>query len=98
MPEEDLSLVRTGERVALKLNPYPTRLFHGSVTRAGSHVREEGKERFAIAEVQIEDPGGLLKTGMQGKAKVSTIRVALITALVRGPARYLWNRLWPILP
>jgi RND family efflux transporter MFP subunit len=98
VPEEDVSLVRQGQRVALKLNPYPTRLFHGTVTRPGSYVREGEKERFLVAEVQIEDHAGLLKTGMQGKAKISTKRIPLIAAILRDPVRWLWNKVWPILP
>jgi GAF domain-containing protein/biotin carboxyl carrier protein len=98
IPEADASLIRPGERVALKLNPFPTRLFHGTVNRPGSHVREEGDERFVIAEIGVEDGAGLLKTGMLGKAKVSTIKVSLIRAMVRKPARFLWKKLWPLLP
>ena len=59
VPEADASLIRAGEAVALKLNPYPTRLFHGKVTRPGSHVRQEGEDRFVIAEVRVESPVGL---------------------------------------
>jgi RND family efflux transporter MFP subunit len=98
VPEEDVSLVRAGQRVVLKLNPYPTRLFHGTVTRPGSHIREDGKDHYLVGEVRIEDPSGLLKTGMQGKAKISTERVPLIAAILREPVRYVWDRLWPLLP
>jgi RND family efflux transporter MFP subunit len=97
VPEADASLIRAGEGVALKLNPYPTRLFRGKVMRPGSHVRQEGEERFVIAEVRVDSPAGL-KTGMLGKAKVSTIKVPLITAIFRKPVRYVWKRIWPILP
>jgi RND family efflux transporter MFP subunit len=98
VPETEASLIRAGEKVALKLNPYPTRTFRGTLTRPGTHVREEGTERFVIAEVQIENASGLLKTGMMGKAKVSTDRVPVITAIFRKPVRYVWGRLWPLLP
>ena len=97
VPEGDAALIRQGERVALKLNPYPTRLFHGVVTRPGSHVHQEGEERFVIAEVRVDSPAGL-KTGMLGQAKVSTTRVPLITAIFRKPIRWVWRRIWPILP
>ncbi|HEV8610145.1 MAG TPA: GAF domain-containing protein [Thermoanaerobaculia bacterium] len=98
VPEADVSLVQPGERVAVKLNPYPTRIFHGTVRRPGSHVREEGKDRFIVAEVQLEGGGPLLKTGMMGKAKISTVKVRLLTAILRRPARWFWSRLWPLLP
>ena len=75
VPENDATLVQPGEPVAIKLNPYPTRLFRGTVMRPGTHVRQEDKDRFIVAEVRIENADGLLKTGMQGQAKVSTVRV-----------------------
>ena len=96
--EPDAALLRTGEPVAIKLNTYPTRTFSGSVSRVGAFVREEGKERFVIAEVRIENPDGLLKTGMLGAAKVSDGRHSILTAIFRKPARWVWNKLWPILP
>jgi hypothetical protein len=98
VPENDANLVRPDEPVAIKLNTYPTRLFHGTVTRPGTHVRQEDKDRFIVAEVRIENADGLLKTGMQGQAKVSTIRVPLIAAIFRGPVRWAWNKIWPLLP
>jgi RND family efflux transporter MFP subunit len=98
VPEEDSSLIQKGERVTLKLNPYPTRTFRGVLERPGSHVRVEGEERFVVAEVKVESDGEQLKTGMQGKAKVSTVRVPIAVALFRKPTRYVWNKLWPVLP
>jgi len=96
--EADAALLQTGEPVALKLNTYPTRTFRGSVSRVGSFVREEGKERFVIAEVRVENPDGLLKTGMLGAAKISDGRHSILKAIFRKPSRWLWNKLWPILP
>jgi len=98
VPENDSSLIRAEEAVTLKLNPFPTRIFRGVLKRPGTHVREDEKDRFVVAEVQVESPPGLLKTGMQGKAKVSTVRVPIAVAIFRKPARYLWNKLWPLLP
>jgi RND family efflux transporter MFP subunit len=98
VPESEASLIRVGQPVSLKLDSYPTRLFRGKLTLPGTHVREEGKERFIVTEVQVENPGGLLKTGMQGKAKISTRTAPLAVAIFRKPARYLWAKLWPILP
>jgi RND family efflux transporter MFP subunit len=96
--ERDAGLLTTGEPVAVKLNPFPTRLFRGTVSRVSSFVREEGKDRFVIAEVRVENPEGLLKTGMLGKAKISDGRRPLLIAMLRKPARWVWAKIWPILP
>jgi multidrug efflux pump subunit AcrA (membrane-fusion protein) len=98
VPESEVVLVRPGDPVSVKLNSYPTRLFRGSLTRVGSHVREDGKQRFVISEVTIDNAAGSLKTGMLGRAKVSTEPVRLIQAIFRKPARYLWSKVWPLLP
>ncbi len=98
VPEVEAGRLRVGERVAFKLNPYPTRTFHGVITRVGTHVRDDGKDRFLVCEARAENPGGFLKTGMLGKAKVSTGNVPVATWIFRKPFRYVWNRVWPMLP
>jgi RND family efflux transporter MFP subunit len=97
VPESEVSRVAAGESVSLKVNAYPTRIFHGSVTRLGAEVRQEGEERFLVAEAKIES-GRDLRAGMLGKAKVSAGRRQLITLMLRGPIRFIWARLWPLLP
>lgn len=98
VPETDIPLVRANQRVQLKLNPYPTRIFRGTVTRVGARVREEEKKRFVIAEVRLEGPSGELKTGMMGRAKIATVKRPVIAALFRTPVRYFWAKVWPLLP
>jgi RND family efflux transporter MFP subunit len=98
VPEGDISLVKRGQRVSLKMNPYPTHTFAGTVARLGARVREEGEDRFLIAEVRAENPDGVLKTGMLGTGKVWAGRRSIATLLVRRPARWLWRKIWPLLP
>ncbi len=98
VPESDAALVEKGQKTALKFNPYPGRLFRGSVDRVAARIRQEGEERFLIAEVAIANPDGLLKTGMLGTGKVSLGTRRVVTALFRRPTRYLWNKIWPLLP
>ncbi len=98
IPERDATLLAEGQNVAVKMNAYPTRTFRGSVSRLGAVVREEGEERFVIAETRVENLGGFLKPGMLGTAKVSTGRRPTILALLRRPARWAASKLWPLLP
>ncbi len=98
VPESDVALVKLGQKTALKFNPYPGRLFHGAVQRVAARIRQEGEERFLIAEVAIPNADGVLKTGMLGTGKVSVGRRQVVTALFRRPVRYLWNKIWPLLP
>ncbi len=98
IPERDATLLADGQDVTLKMNAYPTRTFRGRVSRLGAAVREEGEERFLIAETRVENPSGLLKPGMLGTGKISTGRRPLLVALFRRPARWAATKLWPLLP
>ncbi len=98
VPESEALLLRPGQKAVLKFNAYPGRTFQGAVQRVAPRVREEGGDRFLIAEASIPNPGGLIKTGMLGRGKISTGTRPVIVALFRKPVRYLWTKLWPLLP
>jgi RND family efflux transporter MFP subunit len=98
VPEADASLIQTGQTAELKWNPYPTRTFRGRVDRVGARVREEGGDRFVIAEVHLENADAALKTGMVGRGKIRAGSRKIVTLLLRKPARWLYSKLWPLLP
>ncbi len=98
VPESDAGLVKAGQKTTLKFNSYPGSLFRGEVARVAPRIREEGDQRFVIAEVAVSNPDGRLKTGMLGNGKVSVGTRRVITALFRKPLRYLWSKIWPLLP
>jgi RND family efflux transporter MFP subunit len=98
VPEGEASLLKPGETLWLKINSYPTKTWKGTVTRVGAAVHQEGEERFVLAESRVANGDGLLKTGMVGRAKVSVGRHSLGVAMLRGPARWAWTKLWPLLP
>ena len=70
----------------------------GEVGRVGAELRQEGEESFVIAEARVPNEDGALKAGMLGTAKVSAGTRRLGTALLRKPLRYLWLKIWPLLP
>jgi len=98
VPEGDAALLRIGASVALKMNPFPTRVFRGELQRIGAELRQEGEESFVIAEARVENAEGALKAGMLGQGKVSAGARPLGFALFRRPLRYLWLKIWPLLP
>jgi RND family efflux transporter MFP subunit len=98
VPEAEAALVQAGQPVALKMNPFPTRVFRGKVERVGAELRQEGEESFVIAEARVENPSEALRAGMLGSGKVATTTRPLGYALFRKPLRYLWLKLWPLLP
>ena len=98
VPEAEAALVKAGEPVALKMNPFPTRVFRGEVRRVGAELRQEGEESFVIAEARVPNEDGALKAGMLGTAKVSAGTRRLGAILFRKPLRYFWMKIWPLLP
>jgi len=98
IPEKDAALLAPGEAVRLKLNSYPTRVFHGSVSRVAPEIHEDSGQRFVVAESRVSNPDGLIRPGMLGKGKIATQKTDLARAIFRKPLRSLWSRIWPILP
>ena len=98
VPEGDIALVKPGQPATFKLNPFPTRTFGGVVTRLGARLREQGDDRFLVAEVRMDSGGQEIRSGMLGVGKISAGRRSIAYLLLRKPARYLWSKIWPLLP
>ena len=60
-PGKRLLLIRAEEEVTPQAESLPDADFPGVLKRPGTHVREDEKDRFVVAEVQVESPPGLLK-------------------------------------
>lgn len=73
--EQDLALVRPGQRAAITVNAYPERRFEGRVTFVYPTVNPQ--TRTALARVEIANPGGLLKPEMYASVELA--------AAARGP-------------
>jgi RND family efflux transporter MFP subunit len=98
VPEADIGQIKPGERATFKLNSFPTRTFRGVVTRLGARLREQGEERYLVAEVLMEGGGEEIRPGMLGVGKIHAGRRSIATLLLRKPARWLWSKIWPLLP
>jgi multidrug efflux pump subunit AcrA (membrane-fusion protein) len=98
VPEADAAKLQPGQHADVKLNPFPTRTFKGDVTRVGARVRQEGEERFVIAEVRVPNAEGLLRTGMLGRGKIRVGTRSVAALILRKPARWIYGKLWPLLP
>ena len=88
VPEGDIALVKLGQPATFKLNPFPTRTFGGVVTRLGARLREQGDDRFLVAEVRMDGGGEEIRPGMLGVGKISAGRRSIAYLLLRKPARY----------
>jgi RND family efflux transporter MFP subunit len=105
VPETDLSLVREGKNVELKLNAFPTATFEGTVERIGSKTLAEAGEQYFLVRAIFENPGGRAKDGMVGRARIRAGGGFLVSGwypvgyvLLRSPFRWLWQKIWGWLP
>lgn len=96
--EGEISYLKNGQKIALKLNSYPTAKFRGTVKHLGAELRGKDLRKYYIVEAEIENPEELLKSGMVGKAKIETGYHSIGYVLIRTPFRFLWKKFWVWLP
>jgi len=103
--ETDAPLMRTGERVALKVNAYPLETYPGTIERLGTQTTAAEGDLYFTARAVFENTQGRLKEDMAGRAKVDAkggwgggrwYPVGYV--LLRPPARWLWRKVWTWLP
>jgi RND family efflux transporter MFP subunit len=92
--ERDVALLQSGEKAAVKLEGFPTRTFGGELTVVSPKGELQGDERVFIARVSIPNRDGLIRAGMQGRAKIFTAWRPAGEVLFRRPAMWLWSKLW----
>jgi RND family efflux transporter MFP subunit len=103
--ETEISLVRTGRNVTVKLNAFPTRTFEGTIERIGAQARSDSNEQYFIVRAVFPNPGGTVRDGMVGRARIHAGGGWFQSGwyptgylLLRAPIRWLWTRLWALLP
>ncbi len=92
--DDDVSLLRTGQNAAVKLNGYPTHTFRGAVETVSPKGEAQGDSRIFFARVRVDNPDGLIRTGMEGRGKISTGWQMSGYVLFRRPAIWLYSRMW----
>jgi RND family efflux transporter MFP subunit len=96
--ESDLSYLKKGQKITLKMNSYPTAKFYGEIKHLGAELRGKESQRYYIVEAEIENRDELLKSGMVGKAKVGTGYRSIGYVLFHSPVRFLWKKFWVWMP
>ncbi len=92
--ESDVSLLRAGESASLKLDGFPERTFHGQVVVVSPEGSVQNDERVFFARVSVANPDGSLRSGMQGRGKVSTGLSPAGVVMFRRPGMWIWSKLW----
>jgi RND family efflux transporter MFP subunit len=90
----DAGLVRPGLNAVMKLNSYATRTFRGKVAVVSPKAEMEHDERVFFARVALPNPTGALRTGMEGRGKVTVGWYPAGYVLFRKPVLWAYSRLW----
>jgi RND family efflux transporter MFP subunit len=72
VPETDISRVRTGSPVALKLNAFPTLTIRGTVQQVSPQTISAEDEQFFVTRALFPNPDVKARDGMAGQAKITS--------------------------
>ncbi len=105
VPETQIDLIQPGNRVALKLNTYPTHTFEGKVERVSAQTITAEGEQFFVVRAVFTDPEGRFGAGMAGRGKITAEGgwaesgwYPIGYVWLRSPARWAWRKAWTWLP
>jgi GAF domain-containing protein len=94
IPQRDAALLQPGERAAIKLDSYPQRSWHGSVSVVSPQSQSVDGDRTFAARVPLPNTDATLRSGMTGRAKVFIGFRPAGYVLLRRPALWIWQTLW----
>jgi RND family efflux transporter MFP subunit len=92
--ETEISLLHPGAKAAVKVEGFPTQTFRGNVAVVSLKSQAEGDERFFYARVDVPNPDGRLRPGMQGRGKISVGWRPIGYVLFRSPFMWFYSKLW----
>jgi RND family efflux transporter MFP subunit len=90
----DVGLLHGGQNAVIKLNSYPMRTFHGTVAIVSPRGETLGDARIFYARVAVPNLDGAIRTGMEGRGKVSTGWRTSGYVFFRKPAVWLYSHIW----
>jgi RND family efflux transporter MFP subunit len=92
--QEDGKLVQAGQSAAIKLNSFPAQTLRGQIFSVSPEAVPASDGRVFYAHVLLPNESAELRTGMDGRAKISAGLRPAGFVLLRGPALWLWKTLW----
>lgn len=90
----DAGLLKIGQAASIKLNSYPTRIFHGTVTIVSPKAEMVHEASIFFARVAVPNADGNIRSGMEGRGKVKSGWSPAGYVLFRGLFHWLYAKLW----
>jgi RND family efflux transporter MFP subunit len=94
VPQDTAVLLQRSQHASIKLESFPLRIFRGDVTVISPQTEVESDQRLFVARVNVPNQDGSIRPGMQGRGKVLVGWLPAGYVWFRGPAMWLWTKLW----
>ena len=92
--EQQFALLHLGAPGAVKLDGFPVHTFKGDLLVISPKGQAQGDEQVFFARLAVPNPDGLLRAGMQGRAKIFAGWYPLGYVIFRQPTVWIYTRLW----
>src|SRR6202521_1903035 len=92
--DTDAGYLHAGSKAVVKLNSYAMRTLHGQVIVVSPKGQMQGESRVFFARVLVPNNDGSIRTGMEGRGKVSAGWYPAGYVLFRRPVVWFYSRLW----
>jgi multidrug efflux pump subunit AcrA (membrane-fusion protein) len=92
--EQDLKLLKVGAPTYIKLDSFPSTTFRGTVSVISPAGQLVGDNRVFFARIDVPNPDGDLRSGMQGFGKIRVGIRPLGYVIFRDAALWTWSKLW----
>jgi RND family efflux transporter MFP subunit len=92
--ETDVGLLKAGQKASLKLDGFPERTFHGQVRVISPQGVFQNTEPIFFARIAVANPDNALRSGMQGRGKISTGLRSAGVVMFRRIGSWIWTKLW----
>jgi RND family efflux transporter MFP subunit len=90
----DTGLLKAGQQAVVKLNSYPTRTFHGDVNIVSPKAELVQEAPVFYARIAVNNSDGVIRAGMEGRAKVSTGWYPSAYVIFRQPFLWVYEKVW----
>ncbi len=80
--DEDVANVAVGQKVAVKLDAYPSTVWKGTIDKIHPRSEIRDSNNVFIAEVRLDQGGEALRPGMKGSATITTTSHTLLWILL----------------
>ncbi len=92
--ETEVALLAPGQKASMKLDGFPARTFRGQIAVVSPQAVLQNGDPTFYARVSVANLDAALRSGMQGRAKISTGWRPAGVVMFRRIGIWIWTKLW----